>query len=100
MITCLILWIPGGTTYVPNWPPATRGGPAGGSPGGTSAAYATAIEPAARRLATRARMRLAPIVSLSRIAETGSPVPSGHIAITLAAGGRRGLRVVAEGRAT
>src|SRR5215472_12204122 len=66
MITCLILWIPGGTTYVPDGPPATRGGPAGGSPAGTSAAYATAIKPAARTLATRARMRLAPIVSLSR----------------------------------
>src|SRR5215469_15220412 len=76
MITCLILWMPGGTTYVPDGPPATRGGPAGGSPGGTSAAYATAIEElAARRPATRTRMRLAPIVSLSRMPETGSPVP-------------------------
>src|SRR5215472_1543004 len=65
MITCLILWIPGGTTYVPDGPPATRGGPAGGSSGGTIVTHATAIEPAARTLATTARMRLAPIVSLS-----------------------------------
>src|SRR5258708_169501 len=30
MITCLILWIPGGTTYVPDGPPATRAGLAAG----------------------------------------------------------------------
>ena len=26
MITCLILWIPDGTTYVPDGPPVTRSG--------------------------------------------------------------------------
>ena len=29
MITCLILWIPVGTTYEPNGPPLARSSPAG-----------------------------------------------------------------------
>src|SRR5215469_2578899 len=88
MITCLILWIPGGTTYVPVGPPATRGGPAGGSPRGASAAYATAVENTATMLATRTRMRLALIVILPEMPETRSPVPSGHIGITVDRAGK------------
>src|SRR5262245_17340587 len=60
MITCLILWIPCGTTYMPNWPPTTCSGSTG-SPGALHAASEPATSRAATALAARTRTRLAPI---------------------------------------
>src|SRR5215472_18138513 len=66
MITCLILWIPGGTTYVPVAPPTTRAGPVAFGRGATAAtgrgdevhAVSAAVNTATRTSTTRRIRRL------------------------------------------
>src|SRR3981081_567220 len=80
MITCLILWIPWGTTYVPDGPPATRAGREG--VGRAVGAVLVDEHPASRAVTTtpttmtqteRMPGRLAPITTLPAMPR--APVP-------------------------
>src|SRR4030081_794586 len=75
MITCLILWIPCGTTYVPDGPPATR---AGRAVGGVvvdepPASRAVTTTPTTMTQTERMPGRLAPITTLPAMPR--APVP-------------------------
>src|SRR5260370_13164819 len=86
MITCLILWIPRGTTYVPDGPPAT-------SPDGVALGLAGTLTPGAVHAVSTAAMsrpasalrddgrlrRLVPIHEPFPMPHSGRPAPATRI---------------------
>src|SRR3984885_12709205 len=95
MITCLILWIPGGTTYRPVGPPVTsltdvvlllgRGSCADWASWAEEVhadIRAAVSRPAPGAPQARTQTRLMSIPSLSRVPETRRPARSAHSADT------------------